>query len=597
MRHGPEIPCHPPEGRSVLPDTVMMFAAEIVVVAVAVAIYLGGVFVASRGLWRWIALGGLLAAGAALWGSPVGRVADSPLDVDNLANFMRWLALGSGLLLVGANWRPLPGPSTPEYLGSLLLAIAGAMLAASARDLVLLFVSLELISIPTYILLYLGRRDAASQEAAAKYFYLSIFASALLLYGFSFLYGATGSMDLGVIHDRLKSLCETAGAFGALAKIGLALILAGLGFRIAAVPFHFYAADVYQGTTHENAAMLSVLPKIAGLTALVRVVAVGMAGMESYAWPAVLVLSVLTMTLGNAVALWQDNVRRLLAYSSIAHAGYMLIGLAVFMAPGTGGGGDWDGVGAMLFYLLVYAVATIGAFAALAVFGSQERQLDSVEELAGLAWTPGPIRPAMAWLIALFLLSLTGIPTLAGFWGKLAIFASSLSVGRTETADARPWFIALAVIGVVNSAIAAAYYLRVVGVMFFRTPSNAPPIRDRSSGPVVAALACAVLTVVLIGLYPGPWIGWANESSPRVAVREQPPRSAETTRQSSDGRIQSIKAFVRDSSPLGAVRIEEAGGEMTIQFCVNRPALTPCPSPERRGEPSASVSVSLTTDP
>jgi NADH-quinone oxidoreductase subunit N len=520
----------------------MLFTAEIVVVAVAVAIYLGGVFVASRDLWRWIALGGLLAAGAALWVSPAGRVPDSPLEVDNLANFMRWLALGSGLLLVAANWRPLSGPSTPEYLGSLLLAVAGAMLAASARDLVLLFVSLELISIPTYVLLYLGRRDAAGQEAAAKYFYLSIFASALLLYGFSFLYGAAGSMDLGILHERLESLRNTAGAFGALAKIALALILAGLGFRIAAVPFHFYAADVYQGTTHENAAMLSVLPKIAGLTALVRVVAVGMAGMESYAWPAVLVLSALTMTLGNVMALWQDNVRRLLAYSSIAHAGYMLIGLAVFMAPGTGGGGHWDGVGAMLFYLLVYAVATIGAFAALAVFGAQERQLDRIEELAGLAWMPGPIRPAMAWLLALFLLSLTGIPTLAGFWGKLTIFASSLSVGRTETADARPWFIALAVIGVLNSAIAAAYYLRVVGVMFFRTPSDATPIRDRTSGPVLAALVCAVLTAVLIGLYPGPWIGWANDSSPRVAAGGHPLGPAQATRPPSEAVVQSSEA-------------------------------------------------------
>jgi NADH-quinone oxidoreductase subunit N len=477
-------------------------------------------------VWRWIALAGLAVAAVALFGSPDGRVAGVPLEVDALATYMRWLALAAGFLLAGAGWRPIGRPGTPEYLGSLLLAVAGSMLAASARDLVQLFVALELVSIPTYVLLYLGRRDAESQEAAAKYFYLSIFASALLLYGFSFLYGAAGSMDLGVIHDRLQSLRDTGGAFGAFAKIALALVLAGLGFRIAAVPFHFYAADVYQGTTHQNAALLSVLPKIVGFAALVRVAAVGMAGVESYAWPIVLVISVLTMTLGNVVALWQDNVRRLLAYSAIAHAGYMLIGLAVFMAPGAGGQGPWDGVGSMLFYLLVYGVATIGAFAALDVFGTQERQLDNVEQLAGLAWTPGPVRRTMAWLLVLFLLSLTGIPPLAGFWGKLAIFASSLSVVRTE---ARPWFVALAIIGVVNSAIAAAYYLRVVGVMFFRAPADPPPIRERAGGTVVAALACGMMTVALVGLYPGPWLRWANDSSPRVASRVQPPHSAQAT--------------------------------------------------------------------
>jgi NADH-quinone oxidoreductase subunit N len=431
----------------------------------------------------------------------------------------------------------------------MLLAVAGTMLAASARDLVLLFVSLELISIPTYILLYLGRHDTAAQESAVKYFYLSILASSLLLYGFSFLYGAGGSMDLGAIHDRLESLRDTGGAIGTMAKIALAFILAGLGFRITAVPFHFYAADVYQGTTHENAALLSALPKIAGLTVLVRVVAVGMAGVGSYAWPAAIVLSVLTMTLGNVLALWQQNVRRLLAYSSIAHAGYMLIGLAVFMAPGTGGQGHWDGVGAMLFYLLGYVVATIGAFAALAVFGSEGRQLDRVEELSGLAWTAGPVRPLMAWAIALLLLSLAGIPPLAGFWGKLAVFASSLTLGRAETADARPWFIALAAIGVLNSAIAAAYYLRVVGVMFFRTPSDTLPIKPGSNGAIFTAVVCAIVSLVLIGLYPGPWMGWANEASPRVLDRVAGGRTldpAESTRQWSKAEVESSE--VADSA-------------------------------------------------
>jgi NADH-quinone oxidoreductase subunit N len=288
---------------------------------------------------------------------------------------------------------------------------------------------------------------------------------------------------------------------------------------------------VYQGTTHENAALLSALPKIAGLIVLVRVVAVGMAGAASYAWPATIVLAVLTMTVGNVLALWQQNVRRLLAYSSIAHAGYLLIGLAVFMGQGTGGHGQWDGVGAMLFYLLGYAVATIGAFAALAVFGSEGRQLDSVEELSGLAWTGGRIRPFTACVLALVLFSLAGVPPLAGFWGKLAVFASALTVGGLETSDARPWFIALAVIGVLNSAVGAAYYLRVVGVMFFRTPSDVPPIRHGSTGAIFTATACAVVATVLIGLSPGPWMGWANDASPAATHLSYEPDS--TTRQGS----------------------------------------------------------------
>lgn len=505
-----------------LPDTIGIFTAEIVVVVVAIAVYLAGAFVGSRTLWRWVALAGLLAAGVALAASPdAGQAAQGTLVADAMAWYVSWLALGVGFLLLGMNWRPLPTAGTPEYLGSMLLAVAGTMLAASARDLVLLFVSLELISIPTYIVLYLGRRGPASQESAVKYFYLSILASALLLYGFSFLYGAGGSMGLDAIRDRLESLRASGGAMGTMAKIALAFVLAGLGFRITAVPFHFYAADVYQGTTHENAALLSALPKIAGLTVLVRVVAVGMTGVASYAWPALLVLSVLTMTVGNLLALWQQNVRRLLAYSSIAHAGYLLIGLAVAMAPASGGQGHWDGLGAMLFYLLGYSVATIGAFAVLAVFGSEGRQLDRVEELSGLAWTGGRLKPLLAWTLALLLFSLAGIPPLAGFWGKLAVFASALTVGGTESSGARPWFVALAVVGVLNSAVGAAYYLRIVGVMFFRTPSDTPPIKPESRGPILTAAASALVAAVLIGLSPGPWMGWADDASPTAATTRQ----------------------------------------------------------------------------
>ena len=496
-------------------DALGMFAPEIVLVAVASAIYVAGAFVNRPDLWRWLALAALLAASVALLLVPSGRVPGLPLEADLLALYVRWLGLGCGLLLVGTAWRPLAGPATAEFLGSLLLAVAGVMLTASAQDLLVLFVALELISIPTYIVLYIGRHDASSQEATAKYFYLSILASAILLYGFSFLYGVSGSMDLAVVRQRLADLEGPCSAWGTLARIALGLIFGGLCFRIAAVPFHFYAPDVYQGTTHANAALLSVLPKIAGLTALVRLVAVAMAELQPYAWPVALAVAGLTMTLGNVVALWQNHLRRLLAYSSIAHAGYMLMGLAVFLVP-SGREGPWDGASGLLLYLAVYAVATIGMFAVLALFGRDEQQLDHLDELAGLAWTSGPLRPMMAWLMAVFLFSLTGLPPLAGFWGKLAIFASALQVGQHAAEPTASWFLALAVLGVLNSAVAAAYYLRIVGLMFFRMPRATPPVRPGTGGTVGTAVVCALLTVVLIGLYPGLWIGWARHSSPTV---------------------------------------------------------------------------------
>jgi len=298
------------------------------------------------------------------------------------------------------------------------------------------------------------------------------------------------------------------------------LIFAGLGFRIAAVPFHFYAPDVFQGTSNANAGLLSVAPKIAGLVALVRIVAVAMPGAAAYAWPVAMVLAAVTMTVGNVMALWQENLRRLLAYSSIANAGYMLIGLCVYLAFGGEGAQRWDGVGSLLFYLLTYLVATIGTFAAITSLGRGEQELEGVEELAGLAWMEGRTRPILAWLIALFMFSLAGVPPLAGFWGKLAIFASSLSFGDTARPAiepwAQPWFVALAVIGLVNSAIAAAYYLRIVGVMFFRLPLGTPRTTEGARGTLVAAFVCAAL-VVVIGVGPGRWLEAGNRASPRAA--------------------------------------------------------------------------------
>jgi NADH-quinone oxidoreductase subunit N len=500
---------------------LQLILPEMVLIAVAVAIYMGGAFSAARGAWRWMAGGAILLAAVVLWSQNVGwdkrgevppivgsdgggtglrlshpTDAAKPLFSDDLARFSRWLALGLGALLLLLMSRPQE-ENTSEQIGSLLLTIAGLMLVAVAGDLVLLFVSLELISIPTYVLLYIGRRSAASQESAAKYFFLSVFASVILLYGFSFLYGVAGSTELTAVRAAFDGVNPLPPGFSTFAKLATAMIFGGLCFKIAAVPFQFYAPDVYQGTTHPNAAFLSVVPKAAGFVVLVRIVVLAMPDAAPHSWQVVLAVAALTMTFGNVMALWQDNVRRLLAYSSIAQAGYMLIGLAVALAVG-GGTTAWDGAAAIAFYLTTYAVATIGAFAILEHLGRPDRSLDGVDELAGL----GATCPGAAAVLAVCTFSLAGIPPLAGFWGKFLIFGGALSVEPAGGVDGmRWWFVGAAILGMLNAAVAATYYLRIVAVMYFRTPLASPRAQG-GTGAWWAGVACALL-LLGVGVYPG----------------------------------------------------------------------------------------------
>jgi len=439
----------------------------------------------------------------------------------------------------------------PEYLGSLLAAVAGVMVVCNAADFALLFVGLELVSIPTYVMLCLGRSDAASREAAAKYFFLSVLASAVLLFGLSFLYGAAGTIKLSAVAAALNGTNPQPAGFSSFARPAAALIFAGLCFKIAAVPFHFYAPDVYQGTSHANAAFLSVVPKAAGFAAVARLLWIAAPGLDAVAWGMVLAVSVLSMTLGNVLALWQDDLRRMMAYSSIAQTGTMLLALAAALAPGVAAGG-WNGFGALWFYLAVYAAATIGVFAMLefpkgstAAPGRAGNQIapgraeshgtaeggrptySNVDDLAGL----GQYRPAVAAALALCLLSLTGIPPLAGFWGKLLAFGSALGVenGTGGSGAARPWFLAATIAGVLNAAVAAAYYLRVVGVMYFRGPAS-ETIPTRSGGSARWAGPVCAMLVTAAGLWPGPLLRESNRGVPaewpRVEKEAPPPQSA-----------------------------------------------------------------------
>jgi len=508
----------------ITPQTILLLLPEMILVGVAIVIYLAGAFAPGKGGWSKVALVGLVAATAALWRQPANPLEiGGPLTVDSLGQFFRGLSLVMGALFVLTSARRANQSQGAEVIGSLLLVISGMMLVASASDLVLLFVGLELISIPTYVLLYLGREGRESQESAVKYFFLSIFASAILLYGFSFLYGAAGTTSLTEIRQSLAAAnlsgSELAGrgAIG-MAPIALVLIIGGLAFKLAAVPLHFYAPDVYQGASNANAGLLAVAPKLAGVVVLVRIIAASMPGLEAFGWQMTIVLAMVTMTLGNVMALWQHNIRRMLAYSSIAHAGYMLIGLSVALAASGQGETSENGMTALLLYMTVYALATAGTFAALTYLSGDGSSIDDVDQLAGLCRT----KPGVAAAVAVFMFSLAGIPPLAGFWGKLSLFASALAVepnGSTLFGEPRMWFVALAVLGALNAAIGAAYYLRIVAAMYFRPTSEKQTDHAAGAGALTAMWTTAVL-VVLIGLHPSGVVSRATRAAESVAQGE-----------------------------------------------------------------------------
>lgn len=513
-------------------ETIKFLWPEIFLVTFAALIFVFGAIIQPRGRFAVFAGLSLLVAGFATYRQMVYSdftqvwTLDGPLLIDYLGHLVRCLMYGVGLLLVCMAMRAEARELTGEVYGSLLLVVAGTMLASQAGSLVLLFLALELISIPTYVLLFLGRRTMATAEATTKYFFLSILSSALLLYGFSFLYGMAGSTSLMKIHGTLAAgaLNPEAVSYQALAPIAFLLILAGLGFKIAMVPFHFYAADVYQGTTNLNAGLLAVVPKLAGVIALTRLLLVMSPALGAWGWQTILILSMATMTLGNVSALWQTNVRRLMAYSSIAHAGYMLIGLVVALAVDNAAA-QQAGIAAMLLYLAVYVFASLGTFAAFTWLSDDDQELDQLSQLVGI----GVRRPATAICLSIFMFSLAGIPPLAGFWGKLMLFWEAIGSGLTIAAsDMAYWFIVLAVVGVVNAAIGAAYYLRLIATMFFPTDeSSVATVRQGVVGAAVAMVVCAAF-IVGTGVFPGRMItatvsaaqaAWSSQESDELLVQ------------------------------------------------------------------------------
>jgi NADH-quinone oxidoreductase subunit N len=495
-------------------------APEIALVVTACAVFLFGCVYNRRWLWFAVSLVGVLVAailaGTVKTATPPLLTA-APLIPDTTANFVRWVAILSAFVLLFVSWPEVTRSTAAEYYGCLLVATAGVSLVGRANDLVTLFLALELISIPTYILLYLPARTKLNQEAAAKYFLLSVLSSAVLLFGFSYLYGMTGSTNLTVIADTLAKANEE--TLSPMALIGVVMVIAGVGFRITAVPFHFYAPDVYERGPAGVVAQLAFLPKVAGFAALVRIL--GLVGGDGRQLPfdanthiplLLWILAILTMTIGNVLALLQDNVRRMLAYSGVAHSGYMLMGVVVACSmPDAEKTATVGGIDALLVYLVAYGLMTVGAFAVILYLSTPERSVDAIDDLAGL----GQSHPISAGAMAVFLFSLIGLPLTLGFAGKLLLFVGAFTA-PSGTTTMRNLYQVMAVVAAVNAAIGAYYYLRVVGVMYLRTPLR-PLASSRAVPTFLAALVLAVATLVY-GVYPQPLAKAARDAAPAPQV-------------------------------------------------------------------------------
>jgi len=493
----------PPNALDVVQQTLRVLAPELLLLLVAVAMMTAAPFVRlPRHYWSLGAFGTLLASLLALLAIK-GQVTDlySAVALNDTFSFdARLVLILTGFVLFAFAHDQVDDARAPEFFGALLMIQAGTMLVAAANEMIFLFVGLELVSIPTYLILYLPRRNATTQEAATKYFFLSIFSSGLLLYGLAFLYGLTGVSNL----KALAFLASHAPNVPQpqLALIAVVFIMAGLGFRVAAVPFHFYAPDVYQGSPTVIAALLAWIPKAIGFLAIARtlsalIAADGIGSLLGYrAVLVVWIIAAVTMTLGNTVALVQNDLKRLFAYSSIAHAGYLLIGVAASFYNPAGFNPAFFGTQGVLIYLLAYALMTLGAFGVVIALSTPERAVESVDDLAGL----GTTHPRLALAMVVCLLSLAGIPPLAGFFGKFALFASAFNVAVNGDSNLFFW---LAVIGALNAAIGAYYYLRIIVVMYLR-PAPSTPIAARVPWPTaVAVAACAGLSLI-VGLLQGP---------------------------------------------------------------------------------------------
>ena len=457
----------------------------------------------SRRALAWVTIGVLAAAALSLMAidGVNTTVARGLVAIDGFAFFFKILFLFAATLTVAMSSRYLAveGVRPGEYYFLILCATLGMMFMAGGIDLITLFVGLETMAVSFYVLAGYIRPNRRSNEAAIKYFVLGTFSMAILIYGMSLLYGLTGTTHLRTIATTLA-----AGDGGLLLPLAVMLLVAGIGFKIAAVPFHMWAPDVYEGAPSPVTAFLSVGSKAASFAMLLRIFVeglpafrtegVGVAWGMPFGWTAFFyVLAVMTMTVGNVAALTQGNIKRMLAYSSVAHAGYVLIGIV---------SGTTRGITAALVYLMIYAFMQLGAFAVVVILRRADIAGDELNDLSGLSST----HPAAAAAMLVFMLSLGGIPPTAGFMGKLWVFGAAIDAG----------YVWLAVIGVANSALSLYYYIRVVVFMWSPSPGDATPLRV--SPALGAVLVAAVAGTIVLGIYPRLLFDLAQASASTLGV-------------------------------------------------------------------------------
>ncbi len=458
----------------------------------------------------WIAAATLVVAALMVCSHP--SATDSSTALAGLADYIKLAVAGIGLILLmvaagvpnrlrqtldaEAAKHFEPGDvMTGEFYAFFLLSLTGVMLTAGAGDLVWLFLALELTSLPTYVMVATSRDRVEAQESAVKYFYLGALSAAIFLYGFSLIYGATGSTEFAEIaRVAQEQIAANGDKVPGLLLMGMVLSIVGICFKIAAVPMHFYTADVYEGAATPVTAFLAFVPKTAGAVALILLLSlVGWDPMPApIAW-LIWLIAALTMTIGNVLGLLQNNVKRVLAYSSIAHSGYILVGLlagpAMNDATGGAGGALGDGIAAVLFYLVAYGLGTIASFAILGCLRAGDREAQTYQHISGLHKN----HPFLAALMLISVLSLVGLPPLVGFLGKIYLIGSAYGAGYTV----------LVIILVLNSAISAYYYLRIASACYFGEPDESvvsAGLFPRYAGALIAATLAVVLGIVGNGL-------------------------------------------------------------------------------------------------
>ena len=425
-----------------------------------------------------IALGVLLTAGATaalLWNR--GAVSFDVVAADNFGLFVTVVLVIVGIItvLLSSQVAERDGIGTGEYYALTLFAIGGMMLMATATDLLVIFIALEILSLAVYILTAIRRDSRAGAEAGFKYFLLGAFSSAFFLYGVAFTYGLTGTTRLNeivVVMSGLNAANET------MSYIAMGLLLVGFGFKVSAVPFHMWTPDAYEGAPAVVTAFMSAGVKVAAFAAFVRVFMSAFGGLQPQWEPVIWMLAAASMILGVVAGVVQRNVRRMLAYSSIAHAGYLMMAMT---------SGNDTGKGAILFYLLTYALTSVGAFGITALVATREGNNDDLADYAGL----GTRQPLLAFVMTIFLLSLGGFPPTAGFIGKWYLFSAAVSAGDYG----------LAIIGVLTSVVSVFFYLRIVVMMYMSDEPSQAPVTTPSTASILA-LAVPTVATFYLGLLP-----------------------------------------------------------------------------------------------